>query len=93
MVAFRGWIPACIAGLAKVMDMLGVREGYHSGHDAGIHCTAYARQRRTTCRIAGSTLMRVDISDSVLHFKDIGHDPGEHNIVYENAQARERTQS
>lgn len=26
------------------------------------------------------------------HFDDIGHDEGEHNVVYENAQARERTQ-
>jgi NAD+ synthase (glutamine-hydrolysing) len=26
------------------------------------------------------------------HFKDIGHDPKNHNITYENTQARERTQ-
>jgi len=26
------------------------------------------------------------------HFKQIGHDPSEHTIVYENVQARERTQ-
>lgn len=26
------------------------------------------------------------------HFKDIGHDPNDHSIVFENAQARERTQ-
>ena len=26
------------------------------------------------------------------HFKDIGHDPENHNTTYENAQARERTQ-
>jgi NAD+ synthase (glutamine-hydrolysing) len=26
------------------------------------------------------------------HFKDIGHDPGLHDVVFENAQARERTQ-
>ena len=35
----------------------------------------------------------VDIFDSVnQHFKDIGHDPSDHSVVYENAQARERTQ-
>ena len=27
-----------------------------------------------------------------LHFRDIGHDPAVRNVVYENAQARERTQ-
>ncbi|MBI3856945.1 MAG: NAD(+) synthase [Planctomycetes bacterium] len=26
------------------------------------------------------------------HFKDIGHDPAQHDVVFENAQARERTQ-
>ena len=26
------------------------------------------------------------------HFSDIGHDPGNHNVTFENAQARERTQ-
>ena len=26
------------------------------------------------------------------HFADIGHDPGDHSVAYENAQARERTQ-
>jgi len=27
-----------------------------------------------------------------MHFKDIGHDMGNHDVTYENAQARERTQ-
>ena len=41
----------------------------------------------------GATLRTVDISGSVrLHFKDIGHDPEDHSVTYENAQARERTQ-
>ena len=26
------------------------------------------------------------------HFKDLGHDPEDHNVTYENSQARERTQ-
>lgn len=41
----------------------------------------------------GVTLRTVRISSSVLkHFHDIGHDPDLHNVTYENAQARERTQ-
>ena len=41
----------------------------------------------------GTTLRTVDISASVRsHFKDIGHDPEDHSVTYENAQARERTQ-
>ena len=41
----------------------------------------------------GVTIREVDIRDAVLqHFANIGHDPQVHNAVYENAQARERTQ-
>jgi len=41
----------------------------------------------------GVTLMEIPISDSVLqHFKDIDHDPKDTSLVFENAQARERTQ-
>jgi len=38
-------------------------------------------------------LCEIDISEACLkHFDDIGHDPAVHDIVYENVQARERTQ-
>ncbi len=41
----------------------------------------------------GATLRTVDITQSVRsHFRDIGHDPEDHSVTYENAQARERTQ-
>lgn len=41
----------------------------------------------------GITVLEIPIGEaSKLHFKDIGHDPENHNIVYENTQARERTQ-
>jgi NH(3)-dependent NAD(+) synthetase (EC 6.3.1.5) len=41
----------------------------------------------------GATLLEIPISEAVeLHFKNIGHDIADKNIVYENAQARERTQ-
>ncbi len=32
------------------------------------------------------------VEASLLHFRDIGHDPKIHNVTYENVQARERTQ-
>ena len=45
------------------------------------------------CRLLGVTLREIDIKDAVIqHFADIGHDPQKHDVVYENAQARERTQ-
>lgn len=41
----------------------------------------------------GITLREVSIKDACLqHFKDIDHDRDVHDVVYENAQARERTQ-
>lgn len=41
----------------------------------------------------GVELRIIDIKDAVtVHFRDIGHDPDKLDVVYENAQARERTQ-
>ena len=41
----------------------------------------------------GCTFREIDISASVTqHFHDIGQDPNQHDVTYENAQARERTQ-
>ncbi len=41
----------------------------------------------------GVTARTVPIKEAVLqHFRDIGHDPTDYSVTYENAQARERTQ-
>lgn len=41
----------------------------------------------------GATLRIIDIAAAVKqHFQDIGHNPDEFNVVFENSQARERTQ-
>lgn len=41
----------------------------------------------------GITLLEIPIRDAVeQHFKDIGHDSSQHDLTYENSQARERTQ-
>lgn len=43
--------------------------------------------------VLGCTFESISITRSILsHFKDIGHNPDLHTTVYENAQARERTQ-
>lgn len=48
------------------------------------------------CRLAkvlGAALEEVDIKEAVdIHFRDIGQDRNQHDITYENGQARERTQ-
>ena len=44
-------------------------------------------------RSLGATVLQIDIKKSVTqHFRDIGHADDDYNVVYENAQARERTQ-
>lgn len=54
------------------------------------------RTRGNAAKLAaklGAELRTIPIGPAVLrHFKDIGHDPARHDVVYENAQARERTQ-
>ncbi len=41
----------------------------------------------------GVSLREVDIKEAVtVHFRDIAQDPAKHDVTYENAQARERTQ-
>ena len=54
------------------------------------------RTYRNACELAaalGTSLEEISIREAVLqHFKDIKQDPEKHDITYENAQARERTQ-
>ena len=41
----------------------------------------------------GVTIREINIAKAVMqHFEDIGHNPSVHDVAYENAQARERTQ-
>lgn len=48
---------------------------------------------QTIMRLLGADMREVSIRDAVLqHFKDIQHDPEQHDVTYENSQARERTQ-
>ncbi len=56
--------------------------------------TARTKSNATVlCEELGVDFRQVDIFDAVGgHFRDIGHDPAVHDVTYENAQARERTQ-
>lgn len=47
----------------------------------------------TLMRRLGVTICEIPIADAVMqHFRDIGHNPENHDVTYENSQARERTQ-
>ena len=60
----------------------------------GFGTTSRTKNNATVlCEQLGVTFKEIPIGESVaLHFKDIGHDPNNRNVVYENCQARERTQ-
>ncbi len=51
------------------------------------------KSAQALAQAVGATFEEIDITEAVLrHFKDINHDPSLHDVTYENAQARERTQ-
>jgi len=51
------------------------------------------RNAKKLAGVLGVSTKEIDIRAACLqHFKDIGHEPSMHDIVFENAQARERTQ-
>lgn len=48
---------------------------------------------QTIMKLLGADIREIPIREAVLqHFNDISHDPNQHDVTYENAQARERTQ-
>lgn len=80
---------------AKTFDMAGIdRQGILAVTMPGFGTTdrTYNNACKLT-RLLGAKLEEINISEAILlHFRDIGHDVNVHNITYENAQARERTQ-
>lgn len=80
---------------AKTFDMMGAdRKGIIAVTMPGFGTTDRTYQNACTLsRGLGASLKEISIVESMLvHFKDIGHDPDQHDLIFENAQARERTQ-
>ncbi|MGI6160776.1 MAG: NAD(+) synthase [Christensenellales bacterium] len=96
-IGISGGLDSTLAILVAVraFDMLGLpRAGIHA-----VTMPCFGTSKRTynnALSISGAlgvTLREVNIKEAVaLHFRDIGHDPNIKDTVYENAQARERTQ-
>ncbi len=97
VVGISGGLDSTLALLvmAKAFDALGMdRSGM-----VAVTMPCFGTTDRTyqnACKMSkklGATLREIPIKDAVnQHFKDIGHDPKEHSVTYENGQARERTQ-
>ncbi len=84
-----------LLAMARAADILGA----HRSIISAVTMPCFGTTERTKSnaeRLAeclGARVSCIDIKKSVTqHFKDIGHSPESYNVVYENAQARERTQ-
>ena len=80
---------------ARTPDLLGLpRSATLAVTMPGFGTTARTRgNAERLAELLGAELRTIPIGPSVeRHFADIGHDPAVHNVTYENAQARERTQ-
>lgn len=97
VVGVSGGLDSTLALLisARAMDLLGIERGNILAVTMPCFGTT-VRTRSNAEKLAdelGATLKTVDISAAVRqHFADIGHDESDRNVVYENSQARERTQ-
>ena len=97
VIGISGGLDSTLALLvaAKAVDRLGLSRDCITAVTMpcfGTTDRTYTNACELTKRL-GARLKEVDIKEAVsLHFRDIGHDSKLHNVTYENAQARERTQ-
>lgn len=97
VIGLSGGLDSTLAFLVTVraFDALGYER--NAIHAVTMPCFGTTdRTYENACRLTescGAKLIEVDIKKSVLqHFEDIGQNPDEHDVTYENGQARERTQ-
>ncbi len=81
--------------MARATDILGLKRESISA----VTMPCFGTTKRTKgnaerlAELLGANVRCIDIKDAVSkHFEDIGHAADNYNVVYENAQARERTQ-
>ena len=97
VIGISGGLDSCLALLVavKAMDLLG--RPHSDIVCVTMPCFGTTKRTRSNaellCEELGCEIRCVNISDAVRqHFSDIGHDEAIKNVVYENSQARERTQ-
>ncbi|MBO4689134.1 MAG: NAD(+) synthase [Clostridiales bacterium] len=97
ILGLSGGLDSTLAFLvcARAFDIMGLpKEDIHAITMPCFGTTS--RTKNNSIELAkayGARIDEISIKDSVTqHFKDIGHDMDNHNVAYENAQARERTQ-
>lgn len=97
VLGISGGLDSTLALLVTVhaFDLLGLdRKNIHAPTLPGFGTTKRTRgNAEKLVELLGTTLHVIPIEAAVRqHFRDIGHNPNVHDVTYENAQARERTQ-
>ncbi|MCI8589850.1 MAG: NAD(+) synthase [Clostridiales bacterium] len=97
VLGISGGLDSCLALLVCVEAMKILERPYTDICAVTMPCFGTTRRTRTNaqrlCEQLGVSFRCVDISKSVRsHFSDIGQQEDVHDVTYENAQARERTQ-
>lgn len=97
VIGISGGLDSTLALLvtAKAFDLLGIdRKNIQTVTMPCFGTTGRTyRNARLLAEKIGTTFRDINIKNAVeMHLKDIGHDMDNHDITYENAQARERTQ-
>ena len=96
VIGISGGLDSCLALLVCVETMKLLGRPNSDIIAVTMPCFGTTKRTRTNaeklCELLGTTFRSIDIAAAVKqHFSDIGHDEDNHNVVYENAQARERT--
>ena len=97
VIGVSGGLDSTLALLVTVraFDMLGLNRNQITAVTMPCFGTT-GRTYENACKLArtlGAVLEEIDIKEAVtVHFKDIGQSMDNHDVTYENGQARERTQ-
>ncbi|MGN1133496.1 MAG: NAD(+) synthase [Oscillospiraceae bacterium] len=96
VIGISGGLDSCLALLVCVEAMDLLKRPHSDIVAVTMPCFGTTKRTRSNaelmCSALGVTFKEVDITKSVKqHFEDIGHDINNHNVVFENGQARERT--
>ncbi len=97
VIGVSGGLDSTLALLVAERAMKLLNKGPEGVVAVTMPCFGTSSRTRTNadilCQELGLSLKCVNIGPAVnQHFRDIGHDPENHNVAFENAQARERTQ-
>lgn len=97
VIGISGGLDSTLALLASVEAMKLLSRPMGDIVTVTMPCFGTTARTRTNaeklCEQLGTAFRAIDIMTSVKqHFSDIGHDESDRSVVYENAQARERTQ-